>query len=41
MGKNLHKLLENFDKIFINYEPQLINNMEMWLKTKVDVGGGV
>lgn len=41
MGKNLHKLLENFDKIFINHEPQLINNMEMWLKTKVDVGGGV
>ena len=39
MGKNLHKLLENFDKIFINHEPQLINNMEMWLKTKVDVGG--
>lgn len=40
MGKNLHKLLENFDKIFINYMTQLINNMEMWFKTKVDVGAG-
>lgn len=39
MGENLHKLLENFYKIFINYETQLINNMEMWFKTKVDAGG--
>ena len=28
MGENLHKLLENFYKIFINYETQLINNMD-------------